>query len=184
MLDQKKTNDDGVVVAPTNAFMCPLVEVVKQDFSDDKIVVTELVDKVEKGPSGEDTDFITYKAPKITDTYHHRKAVAERCRGQDLKSTLIRLDRTGDISVLNQRTPLYGDGYTTPSTLSEALEKGKESASFIDSLTDSEREKVMKMASDKKYFDQVVSEAVSKKLASMKLPGQVAKEEKKEGDSK
>ena len=175
MLDQKKIDEQGVILAPKNAFKCPLVEVVKQDFSDDTIVVTELVDKVEKGPSGEDTDFITFKAPKVTDTYHHRKAVAERCRGQDLKSTLIRLDRTGDISILNQKTPVYGDGYTTPSTLSEALEKGKESAAFIDSLTDSEREKFMKMASDRKYFDQVVSEAVSKKLASMKLSGFVTK---------
>ena len=169
--------ETGEVIRHKNAFMCPAVEVLMNDFSNDEIIVSELVDKVEKGASGEDTDFITYKAPKLVEKHHHRKVIAERCKGQDLKSILVRVDRTGDISLINQKHPVYGDATKQPQTLGDALEKAKESAAFLDSLSASEKERILKLAKDPKEFDKFVAERVALEIKKLEAQKQVEPKE-------
>lgn len=160
-------NKETGEVSITNCFTCSVVKPIKRSFKDDEIVCTELIDKYEKGPTGSDDDFVVYKAPKIVDKYHHRKVIQERCKGQDLKSILARVDKTGDISLLNQRKPVYGDGTIQPQTLSDALEKGAESAAFLDNLSAADKEKYIKLAKDPKAFDEYVNKLVEAQLRKL-----------------
>lgn len=154
-----------------NSFFSPESRSDGVDFSDDVVHVFELRDFVNKGPSGDDSDFVIEKKPVEVDCYHLNKVVAVRCKGNDLKSIISRVQQTGDLSLLNQRDVVYGDAFTMPDNLSDALQKGVETSEFIDHLKDSgELDKTMDLAKmSKEELDAYIKSQVDAQLKSAEV---------------
>lgn len=152
-----------------NSFFSPESRSKGTDYSNDLVEVFELQEIVIKGPNfdNDPSDFVIDKRPVKVDSYHHNKVVAERCKGQDLESIISKLQRTGDVSLINQKEVIYGDDTIRPHTLGEALEKKVLSEIFLDSLSEekkSELLKVSKMSKDEldAYIKKIVDERIGK----------------------
>ena len=162
-----------------NSFSIPVIDCEGCDYSDDLVEVYELVDVVHKGPSGEPSDFTIEKEAVLVDKYHLNKVLQERAKGADLKSIIARCEKTGDLSALNARSVVYGDGFVTPSSLGEALDKAKEGEKYLDSLSQSEIERLIYLSKlPKADFDSYIeslakkSEPVSQVSSSSEEGGQ------------
>lgn len=160
---------ESKTIKHNNPFFSPVINHPGKDFSDDKVEVYELRDFVEKGPSGSDDDFVVIKKPVLVDSYHLNKVVAERCKGCDLKSILARVQATGDISLLNQREVVYGDAFSMPGNMSDALQQGVETSEYLDSLSDEEKNKRIALSKlDQEGFEKYIQGLVDKKIAAVK----------------
>lgn len=169
-----------------NSFCSPVSRSKGVDLSDDLIVVTELVDFVEKGPSGEDSDFVIFKKPIEVERYHHNKVMAERAKGASLKEIIAQCERTGDYSTLTQRKVIFGDGFITPTKLGDALDLAENGAKVLDSMSAEERQKYLGLAKMSKeelsaYIQSEVQKQidVSKSVKVEEKNVEVVKEEKK-----
>jgi len=130
-----------------NCFCSPIaVNLIKSDFSDDVVHQFELKDFVERGPSGEDGDFVVTKKPVEVDCYHLNKVIAERAKGTDLKSIISRVQMTGDVSLLNAREPIYGDASIYPESRGDALEEGKRTEEILDKMSEQERDYYLELS--------------------------------------
>lgn len=136
----------GEVIRRNSFIISPSLSTKGRDLSDDVVDVYELKDFVISGASGEDSDFTIEKRPVLVDKYHLNKVVEERCKGCDLKSIIARVEKTGDLSLLNQKKAVYGDAFKQPDNLSDALQIGVETSNFLDSLSEKEKEEYMKLA--------------------------------------
>lgn len=162
--------DSKTLIKHKNPFFSPVNQLSEGlDFSDDKVEVYELRDFVKEGPSGEADDFVVEKKSVLVDSYHLNKVIAERCKGCDLKSIVARVQATGDLSLLNQRQVVYGDGYTMPANMSDALQKGVETSEYIDSLSDEEKKKLISLSKlNQEGFEKYIQGLVDEKLAAAK----------------
>lgn len=142
-----------------NSFTSPVIDnPIYRDLSDDVVHEYELHDFIEQGSSGEKDDFVIEKRPIEVDCYHLNKVIKERAKGCDLKSIIARIKQTGDTTLLNQREVIYADGTKQPLNLSDALEEGRRTSEYLDSLSDNEKKEIMsiaKMSDDefKTYID-------------------------------
>lgn len=142
------------------------------------VEVYDFVNTFEPGPSGTKEDYRVLKKPKFIEKYDIKKVMKERCKGCDLKSIVARIEQTGDASLLMQRPTSYGDARLIPANRSDALQKGVESAAFLDKLSAKEKEELIAMAKDSKKFDEFISSH------QKKSDGVIQKEEviEKKGD--
>lgn len=165
-----------------NSFCSPVSRSKGVDHSNDLIVVTELVDFVEKGPSGDASDFVIYKKPIEVERYHHNKVMAERAKGASLKEIIAQCERSGDYSTLSQRKVIFGDGFITPNKLGDALDLAEKGAKVLDSMTAEEREKYLGLSKmSKEELSAYIQTEVKKQVEASKSSGVKAevKEEKK-----
>lgn len=154
-----------------NCFISPVSrDLVGRDLSDDLIIVTEFVDHVEVGPSGDSTDFVIKKKPVKVDEYHLNKEIAERAKGNDLKSIVARCEKTGDLSELNSRKVVFGDGVLTPRTLGDAFEKAEEGASYMDGLSKEEMQHIYDLSKmSKSELDAYIKQRVDEQIAAQNV---------------
>lgn len=156
-----------------NSFVSPVQSCEGVDFSNDLIEVYELMDHVIPGPSGEDTDFVVVKKPVLVDSYHLNKVIAERSKGNSLKEIVAQCERTGDMSALSSNKHVYFDSTILPMNLSDALEKGKESEAYLDSLSNEEKENLISLSKmSKGEFDAYINDIVKAQLEGAEKKGE------------
>lgn len=167
-----------------NSFTSPVVEnPIYRDLSDDTVHEYELHDFIERGPSGDEEDFVIEKKPIEVDCYHLNKVIKERSKGCDLKSIIAHIKQTGDMALLNQREVIYADGTKQPSTLSDALEEGRKTSEYLDSLSDEKKKELMNLAKMSDAEFKVYVEDLAVKRGIVKLPEE-KKEVREEGGAK
>lgn len=153
----------------TNSFMSPISRSKGVDLSDDLVEVFEFVDEVVLGPSGEKTDFVLTKKPHKVESYHLNKVIEQRAKGNSLKDLVARAEATGDFSTLTQRKVVFGDGFITPSNLSDAFDKAKKGEVYIDSLSKEQIEETIALSKmSKEELHKHIDKLVDEKLAAMK----------------
>lgn len=165
-----------------NSFFSPVSRSKGTDYSNDLVEVYELQEIVIKGPNfdNDPSDFVIDKRPVKVDSYHHNKVVAERCKGQDLESIISKLQRTGDISLINQKEVVYGDDTIRPHTLGEALEKKVQSETFLDSLSEEKKSELMKISKmSKDELDVYIQKIVDERIGKVKSGGELQPEGEK-----
>lgn len=166
-----------------NSFISPVSRSSGIDLSDDVIVVTELVDFVEKGPSGEASDFVIYKKPVEVERYHHNKVMAERAKGASLKEIIAQCEKTGDFSTLSQRKVVFGDDFVTPRSLADALDLAEQGAKVLDSMSVEERDRLLELSKmSKSEFDSYIQEQVDRAIQKQKGSSEPVKSEEKGGE--
>lgn len=146
-----------------NSFSSPVSRSNGTDYSDDKMSSFELVEAYIAGPTKEDTDFVTFKKPKLVESWHQNKRVREEAKGMDLKSVIGRFQKTGDISLLQPREAVYGDESLFPASRSDQLQKAKETERYLDSLSAADKEKFINLAKlTKDEFRAYIAQEVAK----------------------
>ena len=116
------------------------------DHSDDTMESYQLIDAYIAGPTKEDTDFVTFKKPKLVENWKQNKRVAAEAKGMDLKSIIQRVQKTGDASLLTPREVVYGDEELVPKSKSDQLQLAKDTEKYLDSLSATEKEKLIKLS--------------------------------------
>lgn len=129
-----------------NSFCSPESRSKGIDHSDDTMETYELIDAYIPGPTKEDTDFVTFKKPKLVDKWKQNKRVAAQSKGMDLKSIIARVQKTGDASILVPREVVYGDEELVPKSKSDQLQLAKDTESYLDSLSASEKERLIRLS--------------------------------------
>ena len=146
-----------------NSFCSPVSRSVGTDHSDDKMSSFELIEAYIPGPTKEDTDFVTFKKPKLVESWHQNKRVREEAKGMDLKSIIGRFQKTGDISLIHPREAVYGDETLFPASRADQLQRAKETEKYLDSLSAAEKEKFINLAKmTKDEFKAYIAEEVKK----------------------
>ena len=164
-----------------NSFVSPVSRSAGVDLSADEIIVTELIDFVEKGPSGEASDFVIYKKPIEVERYHHNKVMANRAKGASLKEIIAQCDKTGDYSTLTQRKVVFGDEFLTPKTLGDAFDLAEKGAQVLDSMSVEERDRLLELSKmSKSEFDAYIQDQVDAVLSKQKVTSEITSEEKGE----
>lgn len=139
------------------------------DLSNDLVKVFQLVDEVQIGPSGDKHDFVLKKKPVKVDEYHLNKVIAERVKGQDLKSIIARCEQTGDYSTLSQRKVIFGDGVLTPKSIGDAKEAAEKGAEFLDTLSKEDIKKFYDLSKgSKEDLEAYIQKCVDERLAAIK----------------
>lgn len=146
-----------------NSFCSPESRSVGTNHSDDKMSSYELVEAYIAGPTKDDTDFVTFKKPKLVESWHQNKRVREEAKGMDLKSIIRSYQKTGDVSLIRPREAVYGDESLFPASRADQLQRAKETEKFLDSLTASEKEKLINLSKmSKDELKAYIAEEVAK----------------------
>ena len=161
-----------------NSFCSPESRSAGLDFSDDTMESYQLIDAYIPGPTKDDTDFVTFKKPKLIDKWKQNKRVAAESKGMDLKSIIARVQKTGDASILSPREVVYGDERLVPKSKSDQMQQAINTEKFLDSLSASKKEELIRVSklSKEEYAAYLKSEF-------QKLYPTRKEEKKKEGES-
>ena len=146
-----------------NSFCSPVSRSSGTDHSDDNMSSYELIEAYIPGPTKDDTDFVTFKKPKLVESWHQNKRVSAEAKGMDLKSIIGRFQKTGDVSLIQPREAVYGDETLIPASRSDQLQRAKNTEKYLDSLSASEKERLISLAKmSKDEFKAYIAEEVAK----------------------